>query len=128
MTSESDNSNAQSIIPMAITEAEFKSKDGVKAFIGGTTTKKVPVIEGQKSLVQYLQQPANEYSTNVMRGYNKSIQRIDETNFLFETEAIDILGTQFQPLIIAEVIVDNERGGTKINVKSIQIKTADPEV
>ena len=53
----------------------------------------VPVIEGQKSLLQYLAQPANQYSTNVMRGYNKSIQRIDETNFLFETEAIDILGT-----------------------------------
>ena len=72
----------------------------------------MPVIDGKRPLIEYLKLPANQYSTNVMQGINKSIKRVDDTNFLFETDSVNILGIVFRPLVTAEVIVDNERGGT----------------
>ena len=122
--------NASLIVPenQALSESEFKDKWGIKAYIGGTATASIPVTNGAKPLVEYLRLPASMYSTNVMGGINKSIKRIDDTNFLFETESVSILGTVFQPFIVAEVIVDKEMGGTTIEVKSIHIKTSDPKV
>jgi hypothetical protein len=70
------------------------------------------VVDGSRPLIEYLKLPANEYSTNVMQGINKSIQRIDDTKFLFETDSVNILGIIFRPKVTAEVIVDKERGGT----------------
>lgn len=78
-----------------MSEVDFNNSPGVKAFLQGTAHTTFPVIDGSKPLTEYLKLPASQYSTNVMRGYNKSIERLDETTFLFETEPLNILGREY---------------------------------
>jgi hypothetical protein len=41
--------------------------------------------------MEYLKLPASEYSTNVLKGFNNKIHRLDEKTFYFELEKINIL-------------------------------------
>ena len=44
-----------------------------------------------KTLIEYLKLPASAYSTNVLKGFNNKITRIDDKTFYFELEKINIL-------------------------------------
>ena len=67
------------------------------ASFGGQAKAKRKVIEGNKSLEEYLALPVEEYSTNVLKA--KSIKRIDNNLFEVELETVTILSYTVTPIV-----------------------------
>ena len=75
-----------------LTHEEFSSLSGTKLSLTGEGSADIEVAEGAKALRQYLSLPASEYSTNVLKGFNNKIHRVDSKTFYFELDKINILG------------------------------------
>ena len=74
--------NKRDKVSNGITEEEFHKLKGVKGQLKGKATAEIQVYQEHlkdKSLIEYLKLPASSYSTNVMKGATKRIERVSET-------------------------------------------------
>ena len=88
----------------------------------------IEVTDGAKKLVEYLRLPASEYSTNVLKGFNNKITRVDSKTFYFELDKINILNKKLRPIITAIVDVDDVNGGTTLLVNNLKLVADDPSI
>lgn len=101
---------------------------GTKLVLKGEGSSEIEVTDGAKKLVEYLKLPASEYSTNVLKGFNNKINRIDSKTFSFEMDKIKILSNKIRPIITAVVDVDSANGGTTLLVNNLKLVADDPKV
>ena len=94
------------------------------ASFGGQAKAKRKVMEGNKSLEEYLALPVEEYSTNVLKA--KSIKRIDNNLFEVELETVTILSYTVTPIV--KVLVKIADGFLIFDAVSAQIKSSNKEL
>ena len=111
-----------------MSEEEFAKIAGIKLVLKGQGAADIEVTDGVKKLVEYLRLPASEYSTNVLKGFNNKITRVDSKTFFFELDKINILNKKLRPIITAIVDVDDVNGGTTLLVNNLKLVADDPTI